>query len=114
MIKRGGVFEIAPSEEEFQRAVMAYARAHGWAVWHFHDSRRQAGKRFVGDRDAAGFPDLVLARERIVYAELKGAAGRLTARQEHALTLLAVAGGEVYVWRPADWPEIERILGGRA
>jgi hypothetical protein len=73
----------------------------------------------VGDRDAAGFPDLVMVREpKLVFAELKAPRGRLSAEQSAwigALQLVAPdsAGYDVLVrvWRPADWPEIEQMLG---
>lgn len=103
------------SERDFQRTVIDCAHALKWTVFHVHDSRRevvrQDGARFfVGDKEAAGFPDLVLARERVVYAELKSESGRLSKAQLHWLGVLNSAGQETYVWRPSAWPQIETVL----
>lgn len=88
------------SEKEFQAAVVNLARRNGWRCFHCHDSRKSE----------AGFPDLVLVRDRVVWAELKAEAGRLSAAQLAWVEALRAAGTEVHVWRPTDWPEIERIL----
>jgi hypothetical protein len=101
------------SEAEFLKRVIELARLNGWLVAHFHDSRRQVRPGvFVGDRYAAGFPDLVLVRERVVYAELKSDKGRLRPEQTVWLERLQGAGAEAYVWRPANWVTIGQILGG--
>lgn len=60
-----------------------------------------------------GFPDRVLVRDRVVYAELKRQQGTPTDAQMRWLTGLAVAGAEAYLWRPTDLDEIGRILAGR-
>lgn len=113
------------SEAGFQAAVVEYAQIRQWAlVYHTHDSRRSP----------EGFPDLVLVRgERIVFAELKSQAGRTSPQQEAWLAGLrrvavAAAGMErervaygivdvaeppivsVFLWRPSDWPSIEKEL----
>ena len=106
------------SERDFQQQVISLARLNRWTIAHFHDSRRQVRpKVFVGDKDAAGFPDLVCVRERVVFAELKAEYGKLSASQERWFKALALAGAEVYVWRPSSWPEITQTLstpGARA
>jgi hypothetical protein len=100
------------TEREFQSSVIDFARACGWRVFHVHDSRRQvAPGRFVGDRDAAGFPDLVLVREgRLLFAELKSPEGRLSQSQRQWLQALDMTGAEVAIWRPDEWPAIETTL----
>lgn len=80
--------------------VMALAALRGWKAWHDTDSRR----------NAAGFPDLVLLRDRVVWAELKSERGRLRDEQARFLTLLRAAGQEVYVWRPSDWDALMGVL----
>jgi len=66
------------SEKAFQAAILDLAERLNWKSAHFHDSRREVrskdGSRLViGDKAAAGFPDLVLVRaDRLVFAELKG------------------------------------------
>lgn len=112
----------AISERSFQTAVIDYARRCGWLVAHLHDSRRQVAPGVhVGDRDAAGFPDLVLVRgQRVLFAELKAETGKLRPAQVLWLAALRAVerdgAGRVLVreWRPSDWPEIERTLGREA
>ncbi len=58
----------------------------------------------------SGFPDRVLVRERVIFAELKREKGVLTPAQIEWLNGLARAGAEVYVWRPSDLDEIAQIL----
>lgn len=69
-----------------------------------------------------GFPDRVLVRERIIYAELKreltgnkseDANRRATERQVEWLDALARAGAEVYVVRPSHLEEFGRVLAHR-
>ena len=107
------------SEVAFQTAVIGLARLCGWRVAHFHDSRRQvggkAGGKLVGDSDAAGFPDLVMVRvgvkdtDELLFVELKSAKGRVSSPQAlwgDDLSLVA----EYHLWRPSDWPEIQKRL----
>lgn len=97
---------LAPSEKDFQDAVLDLAHLNGWQTYHTYESRRSA----------AGFPDLFLVRPpRIVIAELKTARGRITSAQRAWLDLLERCPGvEVYVWRPAGFDEIARVLSRRA
>src|SRR5579859_4032261 len=90
------------AEQAFQRQVEALADLRGWLFYHSHDSRR----------DRPGFPDLVLVRApRLLIAELKSARGRVSpAQQEWLAAFRACPGNEVYVWRPGEWAEIERVL----
>jgi hypothetical protein len=77
------------------------ARAHGWLVYHTHDSRRSD----------EGFPDLVLVREAVLMYELKTNTGKLTPAQQTWLTLLERTGQvECGVWRPRDLAAIEARL----
>jgi hypothetical protein len=80
------------------------ASATNWLTYHTYRSKRSP----------SGFPDLCLVRDRVVFAELKGERTRVTREQERWLDALDAAGAEVYLWRPADWAEIERVLGRRA
>lgn len=99
---------------------MERARAAGWFVWHFHDSRREVrknGKRIlVGDNDAKGFPDLVLVhpgRGVTLFRELKVPPNKPTQAQRETLHVLSAAGNNAGVWTPADWPTILATLTGR-
>ncbi|HXH05396.1 MAG TPA: hypothetical protein VNI83_02280 [Vicinamibacterales bacterium] len=96
-----------------------YARLRGWRVAHFADSRRDVGGgHLVGDRDAAGFPDLVMVRRGcIVFAELKTETGRLRPEQDAWLAAVGQVrcGADcnavhAYVWRPSHRPLIEVLL----
>jgi VRR-NUC domain len=97
-------FVPAPSERDFMATVREAATVTGWLVYHTHDSKRSP----------SGFPDLVLVRERVVFCELKATATRVTRDQTRWLEALSAAGVETYLWRPDDWHEIERVLGGRS
>jgi hypothetical protein len=96
--------EIAPqseaTEKQFMAAVIETAQMLGWLVYHTHDSRHSA----------AGFPDLVLVRDRVVFAELKAEKEKISDEQEAWLAALGFAGAEVFCWRPSDWEVIEEAL----
>lgn len=96
------------SEAELQEAVEELAGWLGWRTWHDHDSRR----------NRAGLPDLVAVhhrQQRVIFAELKTARGRLRPEQEAWRADLIAAGVEYFLWRPADWLDgtIERALKGK-
>lgn len=108
---------IPATESEWLSGVRKMAGKAGWKTWHFHDSRRQAGGRLVGDGAAAGYPDLTLVHPRhgVGFVELKTDTGRLTPLQKESLQQIAnglaavsLDGGVrssglfVHVWRPAD------------
>jgi hypothetical protein len=94
----------AVSEKELQARVIEFARLYGWRVAHFHDSRRQVKPGvFVGDKDAVGFPDLVLVRPpRLMVVELKRELGKLTDEQHAWIGDLQACGVEVHVVRPSS------------
>ena len=87
-------------EKAFQAEVVKLAKSLGWKKYHTYDSRKSD----------AGFPDLVLVRERVIYAECKTDDGELTADQLNWRDWLLAAKQEWHCWRPRDWAEIERIL----
>jgi len=88
------------TERDWMAKVIETAQWYHWRLYHTHDSRRSE----------AGFPDLVLVRDRIVFAELKSERGRLTFDQRKWLDALAAAGAETYVWRPTDWDDVLACL----
>lgn len=91
--------DLNVSEKEFQAAVVQLARLRGWLVYHTFDARRSE----------PGFPDLVCARNgRVVFAELKREGGSLSRAQQRWQD--ALGSHEVYVWRPSDWADVERVL----
>lgn len=88
------------SEADYQGRITDYATIMGWRWWHDNDSRR----------NTAGLPDLLLVRrDRLVFAEIKGPKGKASPEQK---TWLAALGGavEAYLWFPKDWPDVLRVL----
>jgi hypothetical protein len=66
--------------------------------------------------DGAGWPDLVLVRDRVLYVELKTAKGKLSVEQRVWRAALEGCGEEFHVWRPEHWRDgrVERVLRARA
>lgn len=94
-------------EAAFQRAVEDFARTLGWYDWHVRNARQSK----------AGFPDLMLVKDRVVWMELKvyydnGKAGRVMQEQERFHEMLRAAGQEVYVVYDDEdgWELITRVL----
>lgn len=92
--------EAALSEPAWQAMVLELATLYRWVWYHTHDSRRSP----------AGFPDLVLVRNRVLFRELKTDKGDLTTEQLCWLHLLHDAGADVGVWRPADLERVKQEL----
>lgn len=111
--------DLAMSETLWQATVVDLAIMLGWTCLHHNDSRREVvnqstgERKLVGDRDAAGLPDWLFLRERIVFAELKREQGKTTPQQDAVIAAIRRAGGEAWVWRPSDWPEVVLALRGR-
>jgi hypothetical protein len=83
--------------------VRALATQYGWLVYH----------PWRSDNSEPGYPDVTLAKPgRLIFAELKSATGKPTHRQEvwHEVLRQTLPGLEVYLWRPADYPEIVATL----
>jgi len=88
-------------EVSFQADVDDRAEKLGWIHYHTHNSRGS-------DK---GFPDLCAVRgNRTIFAELKREGENPTPKQKMWLEALEKAGQEVYLWRPSDWSEIEKVL----
>ena len=95
------------TEAAFQAQVEELAGVLGW--WCFHLRQPM--------RSPAGFPDLVLFRERVIFAELKvrspntGRAGKLETPQIEMAHRCFAAGAEYYAWwSPDDWDELVAVL----
>lgn len=88
------------TERDFQNVVVDWCKWHRLLVYHTYDSRRSQ----------AGFPDLVIVGNRVIWVELKSARGRISHTQNEWLNRLQRAGQEIYLWRPADWPHAQRVL----
>lgn len=93
------------------RTVIDLAHLRGWRVAHFRPAQNSRGQwRTPVAADGAGFPDLVLVRDRLIFAELKTTVGRLSPEQVKWRDALIDAGQDWYCWRPDDLPTITRIL----
>lgn len=78
--------------------------------WHHETDSRKTRK---------GWPDLTIVGPRgHLFAELKkNVKEKPTAAQAEWLVALHNAGARTFLWRPDDWPEINRVLhdlAGRA
>jgi hypothetical protein len=100
------------TEAELQASVLELAEYLGWLRAHFRPAMTKHGWRTPVAGDGKGFPDLVLLRERLVVAELKGDRGSVRPEQRRWLEAFARAGIEVYVWTPSEWQDgvIECVL----
>lgn len=104
---------VAPAfatEAHFQQQVIELAHLLRYRVAHFRPAQTKHGWRTPVSADGAGWPDLVLVRDRVIYAELKAAKGRLRPEQEAWQQALIAAGAEHYVWRPSDFDLIAAVL----
>lgn len=122
--------QIDMSEKAFMAAILDLAERLGWKSAHFHSTMRRVRRAdgsygHVGDKAAAGFPDLVLVKSaRLIFAELKREKTQMTHEQEDWLEALGQVqryasmrwdtAPETYLWRPRMWPEIEAVLKGVA
>ena len=100
-------------EAIFTDWVIDLAHVNDWRVAHFHAVRAPSGRTITPVfADGKGWPDLVLVRERVIYAELKARyqKGKLRPEQAEWLERLRLAGAEAYLWEPRDKPEIEDVL----
>lgn len=97
----------ALSEKELQRCVIDTAHVFGWRVAHFRSVPVKRGPRVIWETpvqaDGAGFPDLVLVRDEVLWIELKVGGNTLSATQADWLEALRAAGQEALVWTDADW-----------
>ena len=111
------------TEAQFQRQVTDLAKLRGWQWVHFRPARRSNGDWYtpVEGPLGAGWPDLVLVRRHeIRFVELKTDKNAPTAAQAMVLSVLEEASAgwcwdchqdvQTFVWRPKDWPEIEKEL----
>lgn len=79
------------------------ARQVGFLVYH---TLRSKGSQ-------PGFPDWTLARERVIFLELKSETGKPSDAQKKWIGALLDAGAEAYLARPRDLDRLARILAAR-
>jgi hypothetical protein len=81
-------------EAALLRAVGDLATMAGWRWYHTRFSFASG----------AGFPDLCLVKGgRLLFVELKGERGTISAAQRAWLDALGGTAAEVYTWNPDDW-----------
>ena len=88
------------SEDEFQKIVEDLAKKHGWLCYHVP----------YGVPRPAGFPDLILVRDRVLFRELKIKDRAPKRKQKEWLRKLKEAGCDAGIWRPSDLKKIEEEL----
>ena len=87
-----------------QQSIVKEARARGWRCAHFMAVQtKHRGWTVPVAADGKGFPDLVLVRDRVIYAEVKGDGDSIRPEQREWLDALRLAGQECYVWGPREW-----------
>lgn len=95
------------TEKELQSQLfgtkVGIAKIMGWACYHTLKSKGSE----------PGFPDWTLARDRVIFVELKTEKGRLSEAQIGWVNLLRKADAEVYVVRPRHLEEITEVLRQR-
>jgi hypothetical protein len=102
------------TEAQWQAQVVQLAELYGWAYLHIRPARiRDRHLTPVAGALGPGWPDLVLVRERVVYAELKADRGTISGVQHAVHAALRAAGCEVHVWRPRDFGEVKATLERR-
>jgi hypothetical protein len=103
-------------EAELQDNVVELAHLLKWKAAHFRPARTAHGWKTAVGYDGKGWVDLVLVRERIVFAEVKSAAGRLSLEQVTWRDWLTAAGAEWHQWAPEQWHDgtIEAVLRRRS
>lgn len=97
-------------EADWQRDIIQLAQTLGWKVAHFRPAMTKHGWKTAVAGDGAGFPDICLVRDRIVFAELKNETRALDEPQLEWQAALEVAGVETYVWRPQDLDDVMAVL----
>ncbi len=97
------------TEDELQNAVIEFADLHEWRVAHLFPAQTATA---AISADATHWPDLVLIRERIVFAELTMDSRERSVEESGWRGASIAAGAEHYVWRPKDWQDgtIECLL----
>lgn len=103
------------SEKAFQAHVIRAAKLNGWMVAHFRPGMTKRGRWVTPVQgDGAGFPDLVLVKDRVLFVELKVGKGVLSNNQKKWARALGMANASVDVWRPDNMDEIWLVLQGWA
>lgn len=105
-------YQASMTETELVDSIIQLAKLHGWLVYHQRPMRTQDGQWRTGVQGDKGLPDLILARDGVVwFFECKSEKGTLSEEQKlwyHALPHCLVV-------KPEQWysGEIEVVLTGK-
>ena len=89
-------------EQDLQNKIIKLAKVYGY---------EQIYHTWRSDHSPAGFPDLILLREkRMVVAEIKSEKGILSPEQYFWLCAFRKITKDVYLWKPSDWQELTEVL----
>lgn len=97
-------------EKDWQRDIIRLAQTLGWKAAHFRPAQTSKGWRTAVAADGAGFPDLVLVRDRVLFVELKNEKGVMKQEQLEWKAALETAGAEHHMWRPEDLDQVMAVL----
>ena len=95
--------KLQTTEADLREQIRTLCKLYGWLMYFTWNSRNSP----------SGFPDLVLVnpqQKRVVFAELKTEAGKVTPGQAEWLDALMACGQEVEVWRPQHIHQITWLL----
>ena len=99
------------TERQFARQIEYLLELGGWRWCHYEPAVRQSGQWATPLRGDRGLPDYIAVRQnRVLYAEIKGDGGRLSADQRGWIADLLTAGQEVYIWHPDDLDIARQVL----
>ena len=103
---------IPVPEATFQAQIIDLAHLQGWLAHHTRPAQNRRGQWGTPIQGDAGFPDLVLVRAgHLIIRELKREGAKASPEQRVWLEALEGVGHiETGIWRPSDWPDIERVL----
>ena len=94
--------ELKITEDSLQQTVVDAAWIGGWRVAHWATARTKESWRTPCRYDGKGFPDLILSRDRVIFAELKSSTGRMSVDQTEWLRALTAAGMDARVIWPGN------------
>jgi len=109
--------KLFENERAYTAWALKQARSRGWLGGHLSNMRvvrRKVGVFAVPDKDAAGFPDLVLVHPTygVLWIELKMPGRKLDVEQVRWLKALRAAGERVFVFYPLQQDELVALLDG--
>jgi len=104
---------MSTSEKDFSSAIEDLLDILGYKWCHFRPARTEHGWR-TALSGHKGMLDYIAVKDgRFLVFELKSDTGKVSSEQQDWIDKLKNCKGiECYVWRPADWNELVRIMQG--